>query len=148
MIMRSATSLLVLLLLAACGDPMMIIPGHALSGQVAAAPDDWTQAAAAKTIQVEFRKDDPYSVNIWCAGLGHDLYIATNPKGTHWTPMLEKDPLVRARIGSTLYELSASAVTDETERSKVADAYAAKYKLDAKDNWVTGAKIFRLDRRS
>ena len=146
--MRTAVSLLVLALLCGCGDPMMIIPGRQLSGPVAAAPDDWTQAASVATIQVEFRKDDPYSVNIWCAGLGRDLYIATNPKGTHWTPMLEKDPLVRARLGGTLYELTASAVTDAAERVKVADAYAAKYKLDAKDNWVAAAKIFRLDRRS
>jgi len=145
--MRTAISLLLLLALSACGDPMMIIPGRMLSGQAAAAPDDWTQIASVSTIQVEFRKDDPYSVNIWCAGIGHDLYIATNPKGTHWTPMLEHDPKVRARIGTSLYELVASPVADEAEHAKVASAYAAKYKLESKDNWVAGAKIFRLDRR-
>src|SRR5262245_12276475 len=138
---------LLLVLLVGCGDPISMLPGGALKGDVAPAPDDWSQQANAETIQVEFRPDDPYSHNIWTVGLGHDLYIATGADGTRWTPFVEKDPRVRARLGSALYELNAIAVMDEAERTRVADAYQQKYKIDANDNWVAKGRIYRLDRR-
>ena len=48
-------SLFVLALLAGCGDPMMTLPGGALSGVATAVPPDWSSVADVKTIQVEFR---------------------------------------------------------------------------------------------
>ena len=136
-----------LLTLVGCGDPISMLPGGALSGQVAAPPADWTALANVDTIQVEFRPSDPYSHNIWAVGIGHDLYIATGADGTRWTPFVAADPLVRARIGTALYELSAAAVTDAVERGRVADEYGKKYELDAADNWVSKGLIYRLDRR-
>ena len=141
-------SLFVLALLAGCGDPMMTLPGGALSGVATAVPPDWSSVADVKTIQVEFRPQDPYSHNIWCVGLGPDLYIATSAKGTRWTPFVATDPRVRARVGTALYDLLAVAVNDAAERTRVADAYGVKYDLVGNDNWVTGALIFRLDRRN
>jgi len=138
---------LLLPLLAACGDPLLTLPGGALKGDPTAVPADWSALAAVKTIQVEFRPTDPYSHNIWCAGLDRDLYIATSAKGTRWTPFVATDPNVRVRVGTALYDLTAVPVTDAAERLRVADAYQHKYELDPKDNWVTGALIFRLDRR-
>jgi hypothetical protein len=111
------------------------------------APSDWTSLAGVKTIQVEFRPSDPYSHNIWCAGIDTNLYIATSAKGTRWTPFVAADPRVRARVGTALYDLTAVPVTDAAERARVADAYGEKYELKGDDNWVTGAMIFRLDRR-
>jgi len=74
----------VLVLVASCGDPIMILPGGALKGTTATAPADWSSVAGVKTIQVEFRPKDPYSHNIWGVGIGKDLYIATGAKGTRW----------------------------------------------------------------
>ena len=136
-----------LTLLVACGDPLMTLPGGALKGNTAAAPAEWSALAGVKTIQVEFRPADPYSHNIWGVGLGPNLYIATSAKGTRWTPFVAADPNVRVRVGTDLYDLTAVPVTDAEERTRVADAYEHKYELDPKDNWVTGAMIFRLDRR-
>ena len=100
-------------------------------------PSDWSSVADVKTIQVEFRPQDPYSHNIWCVGLERDLYIATSANGTRWTPFVAQDPRVRARVGTALYELLAVNVTDAAERTRVADAYGLKYDLVGDDNWVT-----------
>ena len=141
-------SVLMLTLLVGCGNPIMILPGGALSGTPTAAPADWSSAADVKTIQVEFRPADPYSHNIWGVGLGPDLYIATSAKGTRWTPFVAEDPNVRVRVvGDALYELKAVPVSDAAERARVADAYSLKYDIKADDNWVTGALVYRLDRR-
>lgn len=146
--MRIVATLLTLLLVSCSGDPMGPLPGGALKGAVAAAPDDWSAAASADTIQVEFRPRDPYSHNIWCVGIRHDLYIATHGESSRWIQFIADDPAARARIGESIYELTAVKVTDLAERDRVATAYAEKYKIDPNDNWVKAGSIFRLDRRA
>ncbi len=138
----------ILVLLTACSDPITMIPGGSLRGDVAPAPAQWTALDAIETIQVEFRPSDPYSINIWAVGLDNDLYIATGADGTRWTPMLEADANVRVRIDGTVYELTASRVTKPTEVHRVANAYSGKYELDLQDNWVMNGMIFRLDPRA
>ena len=139
---------LLLTVLAGCGDPIMILPGGKLSGTPTPVPADWSSVEGVKTIQVEFRTQDPYSHNIWGVGIGPDLYIATGAKGTRWTPFVAADPDVVARVGTQLYELKAIPVTDADERARVAAAYVKKYDVKADDNWVAQGMIFRLDRRS
>jgi len=138
---------LLVTMLVGCGDPISMLPGGELSGQVTPSPPDWTSLANIDTIQVEFRPSDPYSHNIWAVGIGHDLYIATGADGTRWTPFLAADPLVRARVATALYELTAAPVTESVERGRVADEYAKKYDIDPTDNWVSTGLIYRLDRR-
>jgi len=135
------------LLFASCGDPFAILPGGALSGETMPVPEDWSALESIETIQVEFRPDDPYSHNIWGVGIGPDLYIATSADGTRWTPMVDADPRVRARVGTSLYDLRATKVTDADERARVAATYQKKYEIDPNDNWVESALIYRLDRR-
>ena len=137
---------LLLTFLAGCGDPVINLPGGALKGVPTPPPADWSALAGVQTIQVEFRPADPYSHNIWCAGIDRDLYIATSAKGTRWTPFIAADPRVKVRVGTALYDLTAVAVTDAAERARVGDVYLHKYDLDADDNWVADALIFRLDR--
>ncbi len=90
---------------------------------------------------------DPYSHNIWGVGIGPDLYIATGAKGTRWTPFIAEDPNVRVRVGTELFDLKAVPVTDDAERTRVAEAYTKKYDVKADDNWVAAGLIYRLDRR-
>ena len=145
--MRNLFGALTLLLVAACSDPIIMLPGGALSGKPATPPADWSMLESIETIQVEFRPADPYSINIWAVGLGPDLYIATGADGTRWSPMAEADPNVRVRIDGNVYELAAHRVTAPEDVHRVANAYGGKYELDGQDNWVMTGMIFRLDRR-
>jgi hypothetical protein len=139
---------LLLTVLAGCGDPIMILPGGKLSGTPTPAPAEWASVDSVKTIQVDFRPANPYSHNIWGVGIGPDLYIATGAKGTRWTPFLASDANVVVRVGAQLYDLKAVPVTDADERARVAAAYVKKYDVKGDDNWVAQGLIFRLDRRS
>jgi len=112
--------------------------GRRAVGRAGRSTADWSALESIDTIQVEFRPSDPYSHNIWAVGLGADLYIATSADGTRWTPFIEQDPGVRARVGRSLYDLKAVKLTDAEERAEVAAAYQKKYEIDADDNWVEG----------
>ena len=138
-------TILATMLVVSCSEPRSMIPGGQLSGEVFSAPPSW--ADVPETIQVETRPSDPYSINIWGVGIGQHLYIATSDSGTSWSDFINADSDIRARIGSSLYELSATSITDPAERSSVAAAYVSKYELDKDDNWVDAGLIFRLDRR-
>jgi hypothetical protein len=148
MVSANRTAFLVALLgLAMACEPLSMLPGGALSGEVQPPPDEWSVAADAEVIQLETRLADPYSINIWGAGLGPDLYVATGGGGTTWTEFIARDPRVRVRIGEVIYELTAVRTDDPTEKSQVAAAYVDKYGLDPGDNWVDEGMVIRLDRR-
>jgi len=143
--MRILITIFLVALLVGCGEPLSMIPGGQLSGQIQPAPSTW--ADVPETIQVETRPSDPYSINIWSVGIGPDLYISTGADGTTWSEFINTDSRIRARVGSNLHELDATLITDQVERSAVVAAYVAKYELDKDDNWVDKGLIFRLDRR-
>jgi hypothetical protein len=146
--MRRALFMAITVIVAACSEPVAMIPGGALGGTSAAPPADWAMLNDIKTIQLEVRPSAPYSVNIWAVGMGANLYVATGADGTRWSPMIEQDARVRARIDGKLYDLRAERVTDPAEIQRVADTYATKYELDAQENWVPTGIIFRLERRT
>jgi hypothetical protein len=144
---RALVVALTLPLFSGCSEPFIVFAGGELSGEVAAPPDDWADLAGEETFQLETRPDDPYSVNIWAVGIGADVYIGTGPDGTRWSKHLRLDPRVRLRVGDTLYPLVAHPVTASAERRDVAIAYAEKYGMDPRENWVGEALVWRLDRR-
>lgn len=135
------------LFLTGCAEPMIVLPGDALTGEVADAPLDWTDLNAIQVAQLETNPDDPYSVNIWAAGIAGDLYVATGDDGTNWTEYIEQNRDVRIRLADKVFELQAMKVTDGAEKRKVAAEYVRKYDLDTDDNWVLTGQVFRLDRR-
>lgn len=139
--------LLPLILAAGCDEPFIVLSGEKLAGESVAPPEDWTEANEADVVQLETRLADAYSVNLWMAGIGSDVYVATGDDDTNWTVNLATDPDVRLRIGNSIYELTARKVTDLAERKKVAAEYVKKYGLDEDDNWVLDGQVFRLDRR-
>ena len=63
----AARSILALALLAGavagCDEPFFLLPGGALDGAPAPVPDDWSATDDVKTVQLETRPADPYSVN-------------------------------------------------------------------------------------
>jgi len=141
---RLGIGLLCVVMLAACSEPFVTIPGGELAGNAVDPPAEWSQVP--DTIQMETRLEDPYSINIWSVGVESDLYVATGADGTTWTEFLQADNSVRVRLDDGIYLLKASAVDDAAERDRVIQAYADKYEVDAGDGWVARGMIIRLDR--
>jgi hypothetical protein len=141
-------SIFLLFLLSACSEPFIVMAGEELVGAVKDAPPDWTSHNEVDIVQIETRPSEPYSVNVWMAGIGPDIYIATGSDDTNWTEHLAENPDIRIRIDGDIFELEATKVTDNRERRTVVGAYVEKYDLDPEDNWVLDdGQIFRLDRR-
>ena len=135
------------LFLGGCDKPFGFIPGRELDGNEEPPPLEWTEIDRIATVQLEFRPDKPYSINIWAVGIGQDMYIATGEDGTKWTDYLQQTPLVRVRVSESIYPLNAVRIVDPAEHRSVTDAFVAKYNLD-EDNWVVTGQVFRLDRRT
>ena len=142
---RVILSVVLILVAAGCAEPFVVFSGGKLSGEIAIAPVEWSITDSTDTVQLETRPTDPYSINIWAASTGKDLYIATGSDGATWTSYIEDSPSVRLRVGQQLYSLQAISISDVTEREKVSSAYVKKYDLE-EDNWVREARIYRLDR--
>ncbi len=136
-----------LLLFAGCAEPFIVFSGDALTGTLTPPPGDWSALNEVDVVQLETRPSDPYSVNIWTAGIGPNIYVATSEGGTRWTEHLAASRDVRLKINDAVYELEAVAVTDLQELALVAAEYVRKYDVDEDDNWVLDGQIFRLDRR-
>ncbi len=111
-----------LVLVSGCG-PCLLLPGGRLDGPVAAAPASFAFASDAGTIQLETRPEDPYSVNIACATVGDALYVSAGDSRTRWAQNIEANPLVRARIEGSVYDLRARRVVDDVEMRAFAAAW-------------------------
>ena len=131
---KCLSCLLLMFAIAGCAEPFIVFSGKALSGELTAPPQDWSPFASIEVVQLETRPEDPYSVNIWAVAVGPDFYIATGEEGTRWTEILSTEPRVRLRI-------------DPAEIGRVAEQYSLKYGLDAEDNWVEKALVYRLEPR-
>ena len=79
-------------------EPIGPLPGGALKGEPTAAPADWTSAASVKTVQVQTRTADPYSINIWGVAVGSDFYIAAARDTNRWAKYIEGDPPLGAAL--------------------------------------------------
>lgn len=149
--MRTRAALFLALLLAAplagCERPFVLLPGGALEGPTAPAPADWSFTHAVKTIQLESRPAEPYSVNIWAIALGAHLYVHAGANRSAWVEHMEADPNVRVRVGETIYELAAARVQDQGEFDRFADAYEKKYGRRPRNENVAEAYLFRLGPR-
>lgn len=93
----------------ACGGPMLVFPGGALSGEVVAEPvDDWSFATDS-FLDLETRPDDPYSVELNYVVKDGKLYIDP-AEGRTWFDYLREDPRVRVRLDGRVYPLVAVLV--------------------------------------
>jgi hypothetical protein len=138
---------LVLISTAACGNPFLLLPGHALEGTPAAVPESWSFTDAVETVQLETRPASPYSVNIWVIALGKNLYVHAGANHSTWVEHIEADPNVRLRVNDSIYELSASRVDGQDEFDRFSDAYEKKYGRRPRNENVGEAYLFRLAAR-
>ena len=114
--------------LSGCGGPFLMLPGGELSGELSNERiDDWRFVEDA-FVDVEFRPDDPYSVELNYVVKDGQLYIDP-AEGRTWLEYLRADPRVRVRFGDTIYERRAVLVEDEQERAGF-DPARFVYRLD------------------
>jgi hypothetical protein len=140
-------SIVLVVLLAGCGGPFLVLPGGRLEGTTAAAPSDWSFSDEVKTVQLETRPDDPYSVNIWAVGSGSRLYVHAGANRSTWVENMEADPKVRLQVEDVIYELEASRVTSQDEFDEFSGAYEEKYGSRPRNEDVAEAYLFRLEAR-
>jgi hypothetical protein len=141
---------LLILSLAAFGcEPWGPLPGGRLSGEVAPnPPSDWSLADEYEIVQIETRPSDPYSVNLWGAGVGESFFVAAGEGETaDWAQHLVDDPNVRLRVGETIYELRAVRIQDEAEVARFMTALVRKYEFEPTEEQRREAWLFRLDPR-
>lgn len=130
--------------IAGCGEPFLILPGGALEGTAVATPDGWSSTEAVKTVQLETRPADPYSVNIWATAVDENLYVHAGANRSTWVENMEADPNVRLRVNDSIYELVASRVEGQAEFDRFSDAYERKYGRRPRNEKVAEAYLFRL----
>lgn len=133
--------------LSGCAGPCVLLPGGALEGPVVSAPGSWAFTDEVKTVQLETRPDDPYSVNVWVIALGEHLYVHAGANRAAWVEHLEADPNARLRVGDAIYELAAARVDDQGEFDRFSDAYERKYGRRPRNENVGEAYLFRLRAR-
>ena len=103
-----------LLLAIACGGPIGIIPGGALSGEEATA-NAWTEVVSdSGTLELETRPEDPYSVRVGYVFREGNVYIDPAEERA-WYQNIKADPSVRVRFDNRVYRARAVPVTDAAE---------------------------------
>lgn len=139
---RIATAGLLLALMG-CG-PITMLPGGQLSGQIEPMPADWGFSDTVKTVQLETRPSDPYSVNIWGVGVGKRFYVAAGDPESRWAAHIAENPDVRLRVDRSLYELRAERSDDPAEREAFLAAVQRKYDWEPDADQENEAILFRL----
>ncbi len=91
-----------------CGGPLLVIPGGALSGEVAPPPADWS-GIDSTFLDLETRPENPYSVELNYVVKDGQLYIDP-AEGRTWFEHIRRDPRVRVRFGDKIYLLRAVQV--------------------------------------
>ena len=133
--------------LVACGGPILVFPGGALDGPVEPAPDSFTFAAEAGTIQLETRGGEAYSVNIAGIVVQGALYVSAGDNKARWVEHMEANPLVRVRIEGILYELEAHRVVDDAEMRAFAMAWTSRVPFGRDPTELGEVWVYRLERR-
>ena len=137
-----------LALVASCGDPIMILPGGALNGdRDRRFRPTGRRVADVKTIQVEFRPKDPYSHNIWGVGIEPGSLYRDGREG-HALDAVHRggSERARARRHRVCSICMAVPVTDEAERTRVAEAYTKQVRPESRRQ--LGARRIDLPARS
>ena len=94
----------------ACGGPMLVFPGGALSGEVVTEPiEDWSFVSDEPFVDLETTPDDPYSVQLNYILREGKLYIDP-AEGRTWFEHLKEDLNVRIRFGDKIYPVTAVLV--------------------------------------
>jgi len=118
-------------------DPKERRPGLWLVGEIVTTPvTDWSFTDKYQTIYVQTRSwyGLPHSVTTTCTAYNGKLYLTSVyrpglefPRDRLWNGNVMRDPHVRLKIGSQLYDQTLVLVTDPGERDAALEAKARKY---------------------
>ena len=92
----------------ACGGPVLVFPGGALSGEVVTGSAESWSFPADGVLTLETRPSDPYSVNINFTTRDGVIYIDP-AEGRGWLENLREDARVRVRIDGRIYPMTAES---------------------------------------
>jgi hypothetical protein len=118
-------------------DPKERRAGLWLTGDVVTTPvTDWSFTDQYQTIFVQTRSWYllPHSVTATCMVYKGNLYLTSTyppgaqfPRDRMWNRNIVRDPRVRLKIGSQVYDRTVSLVTDSAEKDGVLQAKGKKY---------------------
>ncbi len=134
-------------------DPHERRPGLWLRGELVTTPlADWSFTDKYQTIFVQTRAwyGLPHSVTTTCVASNGHLYLTSVyrqglefPRDRLWNKNVMRDPHVRLKIGTQLYDGTLALVADPAEKGAVLEAKARKYpRLAGADKSRT--YVFRL----
>jgi hypothetical protein len=118
-------------------DPRERRPGLWLTGEVVTTPvSDWSFTDADRTIFVETHSwyGLPHSVTVTCTAHDGRLYLTSTyppdhefPRDRLWNTNVMRDPRVRLKIGTKVYDGTLALLTDAAERDAVLATKGRKY---------------------
>lgn len=133
-------------------DPQGPRPGLWLRGEVVTTPvSDWSFTDKYETIFVQTRTwyGLPHSVTVGCTAYGGRLYVGSSyregvefPHDRLWNKNVMRDPRVRLKIGTEIYDRTLTPVTDATEKAAVLAANFKKYPRPPAGNTI---HVFRVE---
>ena len=95
-------------------------------------PSSWAHTDDIREIYLEVRAPYwlPHLITIWCAHMDGELFIgARDPETKHWPGWVDKEPAVRFKVGTKVYNGMLVPVSDEHRISLLREAYIEKYNL-------------------
>ena len=129
---------LLLIVLSITGfEPRERTPGLWLKGNLVTTPvTDWSFTDQVSQVEVQTRSRFliPHSVTTYCVALNGQLYLDSfyppgveYPHGRTWNENVARDPHVRLKIGSNLYDVTLVHDTDPADKAAVLQLVAKKY---------------------
>ena len=135
------------LLMLACEGPFTFFSGGELNGTVTEPPGIWQFEEQSGLAQLETRPEDPYSINFAYVQLNDHLYAYAGDTRTNWVQHIEQNPLVRVRIGETIYPLHAVRVDEGDELDEFAEVWASHSTFQRDPKQFDEVWLYRLERR-
>ena len=132
------------LTLSACDGPPHFMSGGELSGVVADVPDIWQLDEISDLAQLETRPEDPYSINLTYVQMDGRFYIYAGDTRTNWVKHIEQNPLVRIRVGDTIYPARAVRVNSDDEIDKFAAIWVSRSGFSRDPNDFEEVWLYRL----
>jgi len=117
--------LVVALVIAGIVAPIGPMPGILISGTASDVPTSWGDTSSVVDINLQVGEGPlGRTVTIWTVQVDGDLYV-TGQKDSGWVRGIAAGGPVRMQMDGRLYDLSATAVTEDAV--KVLSAWRAKY---------------------
>ena len=144
-------------------EPQDNIPGFWVTGELVTTPvTDWSFTDQYREISVETNTwyFIPHTVHTYCATYNSQFYLFSTysdrysvffqgdefPMGRFWNQNVVRDPRVRLKIGSQLFDRTVQLVTDTAEKEAVIQSFVDKY-TDWVNPGIAYVHTFRVEPR-